>query len=56
MKVADELAKNGKSGPVITSVAPKMCLQMAYFKKINGFVSCVVALLARDNTQLLKIF
>ena len=26
-------------------MAPKMCLQVAYFKEINGLVACVVALL-----------
>ena len=32
-------------------MAPKMCLQVAYFKEINGLVACVVALLDTIHTK-----
>ena len=32
-------------------VAPKMCLQVAYLKEINGLVACVAALLDTIHTK-----
>ena len=32
-------------------MAPKMCLQVAYFKEINSLVACVVALLDTIHTK-----
>ena len=32
-------------------MAPKMCLQVAYFKEINGLVACVVAFIDTTHTK-----